>query len=114
MRFGNRREYLQLAVATSVVPLLFGGALFALWRWRAPLEPLVKLVDWFVMARRHGPYSYDPDRYWLYGAILVCAGLMIPMLGLWALLDKPVSDRRLQAYLNRHVSAQDREHHRSL
>lgn len=114
MPFDKRREYLRLIAATLGLPLLCAGAVFVLWRWRAALEPAVKLLDWLVVSRRHAVYAYDPDRYWLYGAILAASGLALSGLGLWALWDKPVSDRRLAAYLDRKVADQDREHRRPL
>lgn len=114
MRFDTRGEYFRIIACTFGLPLLCAGSIFALWRWRSFLEPMVRVVDWFVMSRRHAIYEYDPGRYWLYGAILAGTGVAMLFLGVWALRDKPKSDRRLETYLEQKMVAQDSEHRRSL
>lgn len=112
---GKAGDYVRFTLGVFFGPAACGGVIFALVRWRPALEPVVKVVDWWLMGRRmHGGYSYDPDRYWLYVAIFAVAGLITGVMGVWALADKPASDRRLARYLNRQIENQDTGHHRSL
>lgn len=97
-----------------MVPLACGGAIAALLLWRTALEPIVQGVDWWLMARIHRDYSYDPQRYWLYVAMIAGVGLIMGLLGVRAIADKPASDRRLARYLDRQVADRASDNNRSL
>jgi hypothetical protein len=107
-------NHIRIWVATLVIPLACGGVIVALLLWRTALEPIVRGVDWWLMARVHRGYSYDPQRYWLYVAMIAGVGAIIGLLGVWALKDKAASDRRLARYLDQQIVNQTNDHHRSL